>query len=48
MKQIIVMAAMIMLGIAIYQLIAGSGNGSIMESVAGLWQQEIQLRSSNP
>ena len=48
MKQIIVMVATLMLGIAIYQLIAGSGNGSIMESVGGLWQQEIELRSSNP
>ncbi|MDO4553039.1 MAG: hypothetical protein Q4C22_05830 [Bacillota bacterium] len=48
MKQIIVMGSMLLLGVAIYNLIAGNGEGSVMESVAGLWEREIALRSGNP
>ena len=48
MKQFIVLIAMIMLGIAIYEIIAGPGAGSIFHTVKEVWQQEIQIRTPTP
>ncbi|MCF0150504.1 MAG: hypothetical protein HUJ80_03745 [Firmicutes bacterium] len=45
MKQLIVMTASILLGIALFQLIAGPGPGSIYHTAGQLWQQELQLRT---
>jgi len=47
MKQIIVMAAMIALGVALYQLIAG-GDGSIAAALSDLWRHEIAIRTYTP
>lgn len=48
MKQLIVMVAMILLGISIFNLIAGPSEGSIRSSVGQLWQQEIEMRTMEP
>lgn len=48
MKQIIVMTAMIVLGIAIFSLIAGEDDSSIINVVKGVWEQEIQMRTNAP
>ena len=45
MKQMIVLAATIMLGIFLYGLIAGPQEGSIYSEVKGVWQQEIEART---
>ena len=47
-KQIIIMTAMITLGIAIFRLIAGGDDGSIMSVMKGVWEQEIVLRTGSP
>ena len=48
MKQMIIMLAMLLLGIAIYNLIAGEGQGSLLHTMGGIWQEEIRIRSSYP
>ncbi|MDY3954638.1 MAG: hypothetical protein SOY83_04045 [Anaerovoracaceae bacterium] len=48
MKQFIVLIAMILLGIMIYQLIAGPEEGSIFHSVKSVWEQEIEARTPAP
>ncbi|MBQ9931407.1 MAG: hypothetical protein IJO79_03565 [Firmicutes bacterium] len=48
MKQLVVLLAMIVLGIAIYGIIAGDEDGSIKSTVSELWQQEILLRQNTP
>lgn len=48
MKQLIVMMAMIVLGIAIFNLIAGGDDSSIVSVIKGVWEQEIQMRTSSP
>lgn len=48
MKQLIVMLAMIILGLAIAQLITGGQEGSVINTVKDVWQQEIQVRSGTP
>ncbi len=48
MKQLIVMIAAILLGIYIFGLIAGSGEGSVRSTVGRLWQQEIAVRTAEP
>jgi hypothetical protein len=48
MKQFIILFAMIMLGIAIYGMIAGSDDTSMLSSVKSLWSQEIDLRTKTP
>jgi len=46
MKQFIIMSAMIMLGVFIFNLIAGSGEDSLINVLAGLFRQEINARGS--
>ncbi|HPO04273.1 MAG TPA: hypothetical protein PLV37_01995 [Bacillota bacterium] len=48
MKQIIVMVAMIALGIAIFKLVAGGDDGSIIGMMKGIWEQEIEMRTGSP
>ncbi len=48
MKQIIIMAAMIALGIAIFRLIAGGDDGSILGVMKGVWEQEIEMWADSP
>lgn len=45
MKQLIVMVASIMLGLALFGMIAGDGDGSTYSLVKKVWQQEITLRT---
>ena len=46
MKQFIIMSAMIMLGIFIYNLIAGSGEDSIINALERFFRQEIITRGT--
>lgn len=48
MKQLIVLMAMIVLGIAIFNLIAGNGEGSLLSSVKSVWSQELRERTRLP
>ncbi|MBO5667238.1 MAG: hypothetical protein J6S45_07310 [Firmicutes bacterium] len=48
MKQLIIMVATILLGISIFQMIAGPSEDSIRSSVGQLWQQEIEMRTMEP
>ena len=48
MKQIIIMGAMIALGLAIFSLVAGDGEGSIISTLQDVWEGEIFLRTSFP
>ena len=45
MKQIIVMAATVLLGIYIFHLVAGPEDSSIYSGVRRLWQKEINVRT---
>ncbi len=47
-KQVIIMVAMIALGITLFQLVAGGDDGSIMSVMKGVFQEEIQVRTSSP
>ncbi len=48
MKQFIVLCAMIALGLFIYDIIAGQGDGSIMSSLGDVWRGNIGLRTYAP
>lgn len=48
MKQLIVMLAMVMLGIAIYGMIAGPSDHSIRGVVSQVWKQEVETRQAFP
>lgn len=48
MKQLIVMFAMIVLGVTIFNLIAGGDDNSILSVMKGVWEQEILIRTSSP
>lgn len=48
MKQIIILAAMVGLGIVIFNLIAGSDNDSIKSYMEGVWEEEITVRTRIP
>jgi hypothetical protein len=48
MKQFIVLFAMILLGIAIYGMIAGPDDASMLSSVKDIWSHEIDLRTRTP
>jgi hypothetical protein len=48
MKQFIVLIAMLALGLAIYNLIAGPDEGSMLSAVKGIWADEIELRTREP
>ena len=45
MKQLIVLCSTIILGIAIYQIILGPQDGSIISSMADMWQSGISIRN---
>ncbi|MCL1810057.1 MAG: hypothetical protein FWG42_09885 [Clostridiales bacterium] len=45
MKQIIVMSAMIMLGVYLFNLIAGDGDNSVKSELRELWKAEIACRA---
>ena len=45
MKQVIVMTASILLGIFLFDLIAGPSEGSIDSQVGHLWQQQVTVRT---
>jgi len=47
MKQFIVLAAMIILGLAMYNMISGTDEDSILSSVKKQWAREIELRSAD-
>ena len=45
MKQMIVFISSIVLGVFIYGLVAGAEDGSIMSTLAGLWEKGLLARS---
>ncbi len=45
MKQLIVMTASVLLGIFLFNLIAGGGDSSVYSSVKRLWAREIEVHS---
>ena len=45
MKQLIVLASMILLGVILFGLIAGPEDGSTYSVVKGLWENEIEART---
>ena len=45
MKDLIVLIAMIVLGVAIFNLIAGPDDNSIKSTLNDVWQQELQLKT---
>lgn len=48
MKQFIVLAATVALGIFIYNVIAGPEPDSIMSTLSGLWVKGVEIRSYTP
>jgi hypothetical protein len=48
MKQLIVMAATVALGIVLFQLFAGDTDDSILSVLKNVWEQEIAIRSGHP
>ena len=48
MKQFIVLCSTIILGVTIYNMIAGTGGTSVISVVSEVWQQGIQLRTTTP
>ena len=48
MKQFIVFLALTMLGVALYQMIAGTGEESVYSMVKAVWQQEIATNRAYP
>ncbi len=48
MKQFIVLCSTILLGVAIFNMIAGPDSGSVMSTVSEVWQQGIQVRTDSP
>ena len=48
MKQFIVLCSTIILGVAIYNMIAGPGDTSVISVVSEVWQQGIQVRTNTP
>jgi len=45
MKEFIIMSAMITLGVFIYNMIAGSGDDSILNALSNFFKSEIEARS---
>lgn len=48
MKQLIVLLAMIVLGIAIFNFIAGNGDDSIKTTAGDVFRQEIERQNTYP
>ncbi len=48
MKQYIVLISMIILGIYIFNILAGNGEDSVYSSLQGAWQQGVVIRTYTP
>lgn len=48
MKQYLVLAGMIVLGIYIFNTVAGSDSGSVSTALQQLWQQGLEIRTYTP
>lgn len=48
MKQFIVLCAMILLGTAIFHMIMSNSDDSVISTVKGLWQSELELNHRVP
>lgn len=48
MKQFIVLCSTVLLGIAIFQLIMGNSNDSVINTVKDVWQSELQIKTQMP
>lgn len=48
MKHFIVLCSTVILGIAIYNMIMGPGEDSLINVVGDLWRNEIAIRTSTP
>jgi hypothetical protein len=47
-KQFIVLCGTIILGVAIYNLIAGPEDGSVISMVSEVWERGIRVRTDTP
>ena len=45
MKQLIILTASILLGVALFNLIAGDAPGSTKSTLKNVWQQEMQYKT---
>ncbi|MBQ1907707.1 MAG: hypothetical protein II803_04305 [Firmicutes bacterium] len=45
MKHLIIMIASILLGIFLFDIIAGPGEGSVYSGLRGFWENEIRYRT---
>ncbi len=48
MKQIIILCAFILLGLVIYNMIAGPDADSVLNTAKGVWEREIQVQKQYP
>ena len=48
MKQFIILCSTVILGITIFNMIAGPGSDSVMSTVSEVWAQGIQIRTDSP
>lgn len=48
MKQFIVLCSTVLLGIAIFYLIMGDSNDSVINTVKDVWQSELQMKTKTP
>lgn len=48
MKQFIVLCSTVILGIAIYNMIMGSNDDSVISAVSEVWKQGVQVRTATP
>ncbi len=48
MKQAIIMVAMVALGVTIFKLIAGGGEGTVISVIKDVWEHEIEMRTGFP
>lgn len=48
MKQFIVLCSTIILGITIFNMIAGPGEDTVMSTVREVWHQGIEVRTDTP
>lgn len=48
MKQFIVLCSTVLLGIAIFHLIMGDSNDSVINTVKDVWQSELQMKTKTP
>jgi hypothetical protein len=48
MKQIIILCATMLLGVVIFNLVAGSQQDSVMNTVKSVWEKEIDMQKKYP